>query len=171
MPTPRFPTGTVSGESLGDRTFPLNDAERSTQPTDTDEDSAHKTDAAPDAPAERPVVDRPPTGGRSETDADGVAQRTHTRRAPSSTASPSRPLVATDSDLRERVARLERENEHLRRLVEQKEREQQDVIDRYERLVCEATEDGCPARDVSSEQDRPVMDRIAARLSLRDQWR
>ncbi|RDI71906.1 hypothetical protein [Halopelagius longus] len=153
MPLPSFPTGTVSGESRRDRTFP---------PADAD--------------AEEATADSSSSPRRSdEAGVPGAAPSDAARRdAPAARES------ADEESLRERVARLERENEALRRKVKEAQRARQDVIDHYERVIEDI--DGASSASAAEQSsatptvrppapDDGLADKVARRLDVRERWR
>lgn len=153
MPLPSFPTGTVSGESRRDRTFPPSDAD-AREPTASSSPSSSRRNEGTSVPGAAPSDAAHRDGG-----------------------SPS-PASPNEESLRERVARLERENEALRRKVEQTQRARQDVIDQYERVIDDIG--GASAASTGGETTptvRPpapndgLADRVARRLDVRARWR
>ncbi|MFC6827195.1 hypothetical protein [Halopelagius fulvigenes] len=112
----------MSGESRRDRTFPPADADP--------EETAASSSSRP-----RRRSDEAAVPGAAPSD------------AARGDASPARPSADGES-LRERVARLERENEALRRKVEEAQRARQDVIDHYERVIDDI--DGASSASASS---------------------
>ncbi|SFH00937.1 hypothetical protein SAMN04488063_3572 [Halopelagius inordinatus] len=154
MPLPSFPTGTVSGESRRDRTFPPSDPDSSTSGDDAEETAR-------------------PAPGADEASVPGSAPSDAARRDGGSSADSS-----NGESLRERVARLERENEALRRKVKRTQRARQNVIDHYERVIADI-DDTSPASGESETTPtvRPppvndgLADRVARRLDVGERWR
>lgn len=156
MPLPSFPTGTVSGESRRDRTFPPSDADSSPSGGDASETTPQ------------------PARGTDEAAVPGSVPSDAARHDGGSSAD----SPADEESLRERVARLERENEALRRKVKRTQRARQNVIDHYERVIADI--DGTSPASGKNETTptvRPptlndgLADRVARRLDVGERWR
>lgn len=160
MPLPSFPTGTVSGESRRDRTFPASDGDASASGGEPRETTASSSPSPPRQHGET-------IPGAAPSDATRHVDGGSPRRS-----------SANEESLRERVARLERENEALRRKVKQTQRARQNVIDHYERVIADI--DGsshASAADETTPTVRPpatndgLAERVARRLDVRERWR
>jgi hypothetical protein len=154
MPSPSLPTGTVSRASLGSRTFPPDDVDRpdvgdptSGRASDRPVDATTRTGPSSPTPGPAPATDGGPSVSKAET-VPGAAP--HDAAPPGRDASRRPPSDVETGDLRERVAELERENAALRRDLRRKQREQQDVIDRYERVIDDVRDDERGSSDETS---------------------
>jgi hypothetical protein len=75
-----------------------------------------------------------------------------------------------DRDARGRIAELERENEALRAAVERQRRENERIVERYERLLereRNCGSGGAASSTATEESERGVVDRIASVLDRR----
>jgi hypothetical protein len=201
MPSPSFPTGTVSRASLGTRTFPPDDVDSPDcvgdatggHPTARTAGATARTSPSAPTPAPTPATDGGPSVSKGET-LPGAAP--HDAARSGRDAVRRSPTRADGDDLHERVAELERENAALRRDLKRKQREQQDVIDRYERVIADLRDDAdekaadgdastleplspssaSPSSSASSSDSadgplRRLAARIGDRLGVRERWR
>ena len=84
-------------------------------------------------------------------------------------AGPSSSRDPTDPDARTRIAELERENEALRAAVEQQRRENERIVERYERLLEQQRTDEASPGDADAaapDRDADALGRIARFFGL-----
>ncbi|WP_435068048.1 hypothetical protein [Haloplanus sp. C73] len=68
---------------------------------------------------------------------------------------------ARDTDPQTRIAELERENEALRAAVEEQRRENERIVERYERLLDECEGEVAPQTETDTPADAGLVARIA----------
>lgn len=81
----------------------------------------------------------------------GLPTGTVSSGRPESSTAPDRPDSDVDPD--RRIAELKRENEALRAAVEQQRRENERIVERYERLLEQERNCGAPATDDRSRRE------------------
>ena len=114
-----MPTGTVSRDGTGSRTYPLDGSESS------------------DTTAESTVTHRrEPSPSTASADADSSVGAAHTASQPSG-SSRTAPATTDTRSLRRENEALRETNAQLKAQLEAAYEDKQDVIDRYERIVSE----------------------------------